>query len=363
VPGAAGIAAGAERKSDDNKAVNRWLGERNIDANARVLERIEVRDQAWTQAVETVLAAWLKAVRIDRLDPILDGDLPGAGLTLSDDRDHPSVPGSLAEVVGQAGALGEVLGRVRRADSLDQARGMLAGLKAGESVVTPEGVWMGPGWLRQPAAAGAEAGLLKREQEIRELEQQVEQDAKGITEIEARLASARSELGEIEAQLRESDGGIHERQRERAQIHGQLTGINSRIESLARQRTAAEQELGQLRQRQAEDGEAVGQARAEMQDVLAAMEKAESGREPLRAEKVRLDEARENRPAAVAREPRAAGIPVAEAGIQPGRAGIPAPVDRAHGQPGRPAAVALPGTEPGPGRRRCAGQAAAEAAR
>ena len=281
------------RKTDDSKAVNRWLSERQIDASARVLERIQVSDPAWTQAVETVLASWLKAVRIDRVDGMLDSNLPSAGLTLADDREQVAAAGSLAEVVDQAGALGEVLSRVRRADSLEQARELLPKLADGESVVTPEGLWLGAGWLRQPAAGGAEAGLLKREQEIRELEKQIEADARAIAEIEAGLASARNELGEIEARARECDQGFHEMQRERAQIHGQLTGINSRIETLERQRTAAEQEAAQLRQRQGEDTEAVGKARSEMQEVLAAMEKAESGREPLRAEKVRLDEARD----------------------------------------------------------------------
>jgi chromosome segregation protein len=82
-------------------------------------------------------------------------------------------------------------------------------------------------------------------------------------------------------------------QRERAQIHGQLTGINSRLETLQRQRQAADSERQQLAKRQDEDGQAVTKARAEMQQALEAMSKAETGREPLRAEKTRLDEARE----------------------------------------------------------------------
>jgi chromosome segregation protein len=170
---------------------------------------------------------------------------------------------------------------------------MLDSLEAGESVVTPEGIWLGPGWLRQVPAGEGEAGLLQREQEIRELDEKIAADAKAVETIEQRLAASRAELSEHEARAREGDGAIHERQRERAQIHGQLTGINSRLETLERQRSAAETERKELAGRQEEDTRAVGQARTEMQQALDAMEKAEAGREPLRQEKSRLDEARD----------------------------------------------------------------------
>jgi len=204
------------------------------------------------------------------------------------------VQGSLSEVVSGAGALSAILGRVRRADDLGQAKSMLDSLDVGESVVTPEGIWLGPGWLRQVPAGEGEAGLLQREQEIRELDEQISADAKAVETVEQRLSTSRAELTEHEARAREGDGTIHDRQRERAQIHGQLTGINSRLETLERQRNAAETERKELAGRQEEDTRAVGQARTEMQQALDAMEKAEAGREPLREEKSRLDEARDS---------------------------------------------------------------------
>jgi len=281
------------RSNDESKSVQRWLADNEIDPDARVLDHIEVSDRHWTRAVETVLSSWLKAVRVDRIDNVLGENLPEAGLMLADQRSSNTVSGTLSEVVADAGALGAILAQVRRADNLAEARAMLDSLNDGESVVTPEGIWLGPGWLRQAPAGEGEAGLLQREQEIRELDEQIAADAKAVEFIEKRLADARSALTEQEGQARDADAAIQDRQRERAQIHGQLAGINSRIETLERQRVAADTERQELAGRQEEDAKAVGQARAEMQEALDAMEKAEAGREPLRAEKTRLDEARD----------------------------------------------------------------------
>jgi len=281
------------RKTEDSKAVNRWLEAKSLDPSDRVLEHIEVRDRTWTRAVETVLASWLKAVRVGRTDELLDDSLPEAGLTLADQRQTDSIAGTLSEIVDQAGALGAVLARVHRADNAKLAHEMLGRLGAGESVVTPDGLWMGAGWLRQPVAGSNESGLLQREQEIRELVVQIAEDEVAISAIEQNLGAARTALAEQEDGSRKADNAVNDMQRERAQMHGQLTGINSRIETLDRQRKAASEETEQLRKRQSEDGEAVGKARAEMQEALTAMEKAEAGREPLRQEKLRLDQARE----------------------------------------------------------------------
>ena len=308
-------------RSDDVRPVRRWLEEQGLDAEARLLESIELEDQRWTAAVETVLSAWLKAVRVDDCKPLLEQRLPGAGLVLADQRLLEPQPGTLGAVVRGAGALTALLNQVHLADDLAAARDRLPGLKPGESVATADGLWLGQGWLRQPAAGQDQSGLLKREQEIRALAEQVEQDAAGVGELEDRLTQARQQLAEEETRLRELDGKLQERQRERAQVHGQLTGIRSRLDTLGRQRQAAEQERAELAGRQTEDGEAVAQARAEMETVLAEMEQVEQGRDPLRQEKVRLDEARdrvrrEQREAREAREQLSLKLESSKAGLE-----------------------------------------------
>ncbi len=270
-----------------------WLQERAIDAEARVMSALELKDPAWTRAVETVLAAWLKAVRVGKLDEYLGGDLPPAGLMLADGRQFEARAGTLAEKVIGAGALASVLGRVYPAENLACAKQMLGSLSEHESVVTPDGIWLGHGWIRQPEADEAGTGLLEREREIRELAVEIENDAERITGIEEALSGKREELETAERNLTETGRRIEEMQRKRAQLQGQASAVDSRLESARRQRQAAAEEREALEKRQDEDRSAVGQARAELEEAMAAMQASESEREPLVREKSQLDEQRE----------------------------------------------------------------------
>jgi len=281
-------------RSDDDRESADWLSGQFLDPEARVLEALQIRDEGWTTAVETVLAHWLKAVTVDDASALLGApDLPAAGLAISDRRDVSGQPGTLGGLVDGAGALGEFLNRVHLADDLSSAQQRLDSLEQGFSVVTREGLWLGHGWFRQPSAAEGQAGLLQREQEIRTLEQTIQADSQRIERLETDLATARETLAGLEENLRTHDADVQELQRQRAQAHGQLAGISSRLETLQRQRKAADEERAGLEKRQQEDSGAVSKARSDMESVLAEMEQAEAGREPLREEKTRLDEARD----------------------------------------------------------------------
>jgi chromosome segregation protein len=281
-------------RGDDARGISDWLSGQAVNPEARVLEALQIRDASWTTAVETVLAHWLKAVSVDDASALLGAsDLPAAGLAITDRRSVAGQPGTLGAIVEGAGALGELLNRVHLADDLPTARQRLDRLELGSSIVTREGLWLGQGWFRQPSAAEGEAGLLQREQEIRTLDQAIQADSEQIERLESDLATARETLAGLEETLRSHDADVQDLQRKRVQAHGQLAGIISRLETLVRQRQAADEERAGLEKRQQEDSDSVSKARSDMESVLAEMEQAEAGREPLRQEKTRLDEARD----------------------------------------------------------------------
>ena len=280
-------------RGEDDSALEEWLEEAGLGSEARVLESLEISDARWTAAVEVVLSRWLKGLISDRGPELLEKGLPPFGLTVADRRDGTAVPGTLGAVVTGAGALGELLNRVYCEDDHARARERAERLDAGQSVVTPDGLWLGRGWFTQQPAESTETGLLEREKEIRGLDKAIEDDSKQIEAIEQSLGKARQALEEQESNQRELDGQLQQAQRQRAKVQGDLAGIGSRLETLKRQRAAADSEREALESRQQEDTKAVGQARSEMQEILARMDSAETEREPLRKEKTRLDEARE----------------------------------------------------------------------
>jgi chromosome segregation protein len=282
------------RDGDDGEQLERWFQGRGIDAGQRVMSVLEVTDPAWTRAVEVVLASWLKAVRVDRVDTHLDDALPEAGLLLVDSSGQGARPNTLADKVTGAGALAGLLGRVYPVADVAEARQRLADLAEDESVVTADGVWLGKGWIRQPEADQGESGLLEREREIRDLLGEVQADGERIAGVEDELARAREEVESSERALTDTGRKIDEIQRRKAQVQAQASAIESRLESARRQRKAASEERAALEKRQGEDREVVGQARSELEQAMKAMEAAEVEREPLVKEKSKLDELRES---------------------------------------------------------------------
>jgi chromosome segregation protein len=279
------------RGDDNDRAIDRWLETRGLDAESRLLDHLEVTDPEWTRAVETVLGDWLRAVRVDGIDEHLEA-LPEAGLRLVAEGRPSERSGSLAEKVSGAGALAPLLARVHCADDLESARARLEALGEHESIITPEGNWLGAGWLQQVRPAADDSGMLEREREIRALEKQLDDDAQRIEAIEGELADEREGLAALESGLAERRAELEAGQREQARVQGQLSSLESRLDSLHEQREAAREEIAALRSRQDTDAEAVATARSDMESALERMEQSEAGREPLQAERQALEERR-----------------------------------------------------------------------
>lgn len=276
-------AAGSEDK------VNDWLKNQGLDARMRVLKQIRVADPEWNVAVEAVLADWLQAIQVDDVAASLDGDLPPSGLLLSDRREVSGQAGTLAAKVEHAGAVGNILTRVRCAPDLDAARRILPQLGEAESVITPRGLWLGPGWFRQPAGVDAEQGVIEREQQIRALGKTLLDHDQHVSELEKKLESSRQERKDVEQQLATRREQLAAGQREHARLAGQLSSLDSRLAALERARQSAVEEIEKLNRRQREDTEAVGTARRKLEEALGHMKQSEAEREPLQKERQHLE--------------------------------------------------------------------------
>ena len=123
----------------------------------------------------------------------LDGDLS----RLRGDAAPPR-PGTLAANVRGSGPLSHVLNSILTASDLDDALGRRAQLAAGECLVTPDGLRVGRGWVSVQRGADAGAGVLAREQEIRELGQRQEVLVPRLEQLAGQLADDRQALLEAE---------------------------------------------------------------------------------------------------------------------------------------------------------------------
>ncbi len=280
------------RPVDDDQATA-WLQAKGIEASNRLLERIRITDSQWSSAVELVLSQWLKGFETDELDALLSTDLPDLGLavyTPGGDTQRPD--GTLASKVQNAGSLSDQLATVYCADSLGKAQSTLASLGPEFTVITPDGTWLGHGWMRQRPLKADDSGVLEREAEIRDLQQALTQDEPAIKQLDDQLQQARDALSASEAALQAAESTARDEERKLAQLQSQSSAAQARMEAIRRQHEQAAKELEALEQRQNQDHQSVTQARGELEEAMGLMAEAEKQREPLRTEKSQLEENR-----------------------------------------------------------------------
>jgi chromosome segregation protein len=275
-----------------------WLDSAGLGHARRLLESIEV-DSQWQTAAEAVLGHHLQALCVDNLADLagaIAGLVSGRLTLMEQGGSIAGQPGTLAAVVRGPAALNGLLGQVRTAPNLDTALAQRDQLADGQSLVTPEGVWLGRGWLRYHKAADASAGVLAREQELRELTARLETLQGQVEELAEALAAGQQTLAEAERQREEHQRAQDGANRQLADIRAQLSGKRARAEQLRHRLEALEGDASELREQIESGALEMETARSKLHQALADMEELGAKREALvaRRDDIRrqLDEAR-----------------------------------------------------------------------
>jgi len=187
-------------------AVNAWLAQRGLGGLPRLAERLVV-EPGWERAAETVLGFHLEAVCVESRDA-MGVDLAGlerGSVTLFEARAEARATGGeaalgapLATKVGGIAGLEGIVGDVFVCDDLASARALRGRLKAGQSLVTRDGVWIGPNWVRLTREDDARAGVLARENEIKRLKAEEDALRRSIAGLEAELGAVRAAVKALE---------------------------------------------------------------------------------------------------------------------------------------------------------------------
>ena len=282
-------------------AVAEWLA-RHGQAEARRLAHALDVAPGWERAVETVLGDVLEAVCLDDPAALLGSlaDLEEGTLTLVAAEEGPAAdaagasdpPPLAAHARGPAAALAFLAG-VRAADSLEAALAARARLGPGESVVTRDGIWIGPGWIRVARGEEGKAGVLAREREIAELERRLREDEQEAARLEAEAAEARERLTELEAERGRLQGEVTELHRAHADAAARREAARSRGEEAAARVERLAAELEELEAQVARDRAELEAARARRERLAVEAERLAARRAALEAERERVTETAE----------------------------------------------------------------------
>ena len=188
----------------DNKALNAWLVTMNLSDKQRLAEFIDVA-AGWDIAAETVLSHYLEAICVEDIKPLLSGlsELSKESLTLfatsaAKMSTPTNIKPTLVDKVNAPWDLSALLSGIYCADDADAALRLTEQCLAHESVITPDGTWFGPGWLKVTHTKDAKVGVLQREKELRQLKLRQDELLTQISDYEEQLSVTEEQLKEAE---------------------------------------------------------------------------------------------------------------------------------------------------------------------
>jgi len=275
---------------NDHDEVTEWVAREQLTDRPRLAQQLAVQ-KPWEQAVETVLGDFLQAICVTRFDEHLSRPPKGDVVMLNMTGPVPeALPGSLLERVSHAGSAAGLLGRVQTAETLAAALVIRESLGVDESVITPDGVWLGQGWVRISRGQYEAGGLISREQDIRELRDQVRDYEQQVVRIEKDRRDARVRLQQLESDRTETNRQYTEASRMLAEASTLLSGLRQEF-ARAKDRLLLLQNDGQQVRDEIETlRENISESRAKLMHAAEALERTDIQRLELEQQRDELQD-------------------------------------------------------------------------
>ncbi|MGW8247756.1 MAG: chromosome segregation protein SMC [Acidiferrobacterales bacterium] len=284
----------AARGLDDSQ-LNEWLAQQGLSEAGRLSGRVQV-ESGWERAVERVLGNRLNAICVDDIDRYagIESTLAKSRVDLIDTSAPETVTGgshrNLGDVIQSEVPIGNLLNGVRIAESLDQALGMRNELGDHESIVTPSGAWVGRNWLSLSSEEGSEAGILKREQEINQLEREQQSLQQTQAGLDSELEALQNELQGLQQQKTMQRNEVAELNTHRGQLAEAQAAAEARSEQTRSRLQQVEVELGEIEQQNRNDSDALDHSRRLLAEAEGQSGEHGKRREELQRQRANLSE-------------------------------------------------------------------------
>ncbi len=285
------------------KKLDDWLSVQSLDTNPRLLSQLTV-DPEWQKAVEMVLGDALQAVCIDGIDAVANllTTLEQGSLVLLDTSAESASQSankfsSLSDKVTGESNTGSLLDDVYIADDLPAALSMRNQLSANESVITPEGIWLGVSWLRVKREADSEASVLARQKELEETTKTIKELEVSVANLAASLQEQRESVKQAEASRESLRADFDEKNRYFHEQQSQLNSLQLRIEQETHRRQKLAEDISEAKEQMDIEAENLSQSRLVLQEAIELMEQDTDQKEALLARRddirARLDSSRQ----------------------------------------------------------------------
>jgi chromosome segregation protein len=274
---------------NDKNTIN-WLERNNLSGRPRLGDNLQVSEK-WQTAMEMVLGESLQAVCVDSLDAVGEvlGDFSDGNLQIIDTGYQGSSSAAneqlraepLAKQIRSEQNLSALLNGIYCVESLQDALAQRQLLAVNESLITPQGLWLGPSWLRVAKGFDEKAGVIQRQQELEELERAISSAQSQINQLVERQNNEESLLRTLEA---DRDGAL----RELTEVNRELTAVSSdksarltKIEQAEKRRERLTVEIADLEKQLETEKANIRSSRENLEAILDRMEQHTVRREVL----------------------------------------------------------------------------------
>jgi chromosome segregation protein len=268
---------------EEGKDVSRWLEQHGLTDAPRLMDRLKTED-GWEAAVETVLGDYLEAVCVDELTQVASsvkdiktGRMMVLGQSAANASQANQVSSHASEetLVSKVKApvdLSDKLGNVFVANNIQAALKKSASLEPGQSVITRDGVWFGPGWLRVSRIAANKGNVLQRKNEILSLEKVVQTQQEEIIQMVSSLETCQREMYENEKERDRVQASLSNAQKVHAQAEAEMSGWESEKQHVERQEEQMREYLEDINRQLKQSEEELEESRASKQQADSVLE-------------------------------------------------------------------------------------------
>ncbi|HVN42488.1 MAG TPA: chromosome segregation protein SMC, partial [Steroidobacteraceae bacterium] len=270
-----------------------WLKSRGLERHPRLAQQLSV-DKGWERAVETVLGSYLEAVCVDSIDGVAGmlESLSGGTLTFFSGSETAGAgaygQNTLRSRVRGPSGLDALFEGVVATDGLAEALRIRSGLRPGQSVITRDGIWIGPDWLRVSRDRDVHEGVIEREEELRGQRSALEAHQARLQQADADLESVRARVRELEDRIGTQQSQVSRSAAEHMGSRAQLDGLRARAEQRAARVQQLVAELAELATAIEEASAGSRTTRGRLEEAVAAMAELDDRRRELEAQRETL---------------------------------------------------------------------------
>ena len=246
---------------DNDKNLKAWLAKHQLDGAPRLWQSIRI-EQGWEDALEAVLRERINALALPRLEETANwSDAPPAKLAVyaADGARSATaaIPAGLTPLsnyvrsqdMQAAAVVDDWLVGVYAVANLDEALRLRGSLSAGAWLVTPQGHLVGAHSVLFHAPDSQVHGILARQREIEQLQQEAQQRADALEQGKLQVAQAEEGYHSIESRIGPLRSGSSESQQRQHQIQLQILKLTQANERSQERSTQIAQELQELSER------------------------------------------------------------------------------------------------------------------